>query len=236
MWRLWFLITFIIVFILFMPLLFFFTTVYKKEKIIAHLARYWSKLTLWFSLLFCKITWETKLDSNEVYIFCPNHVSTLDIPFIYAVLKNPLQFIGKSDIAKIPLFGYFYKKNSIIVDRASIKNSYSAFLKARKKLDERLSVCIFPEGGIPNKKIFLKKFKNGPFKLAIEKGIKIVPITIADNKKKFPQEYFKGGPGILRATVHKPIDPKKITKKTVESLNKSVYNTIFDKLKIYESN
>ena len=224
------------VFILFMPLLFCFTTLYKKEKIVAHLARYWSKLTLWLSLLFYKITWETKLDSNEVYIFCPNHVSTLDIPFIYAVLNNPLQFIGKSDIAKIPLFGYFYKKNSIIVDRASIKDSYSAFLKAGKKLDERLSVCIFPEGGIPNKKIFLRKFKNGPFKLAIEKEIKIVPITIADNKTKFPQEYFKGYPGILKATVHKPIDPKKITKKTVENLNNSVYNTIFDKLKNYESN
>ena len=163
-------------------------------------------------------------------------MSTLDIPFVYAVLNNPLQFIGKSDIAKIPLFGYFYKKNSVIVDRASIKNSYSAFLKAGNKLDERFSVCIFPEGGIPNKKIFLRKFKNGPFKLAIEKGVKIVPITIADNKKKFPQEYFKGHPGILRATVHKPIDPKKMTKKTVESLNNSVYNTIFDKLKIYESN
>ena len=234
-WRLWFLIVFIILFILLIPVLLLFTVFYKREKVVAHIARYWSKFTLLFSFLKNEIIVEEELNLNDIYIFCPNHVSTLDIPFIYAVLNHPIQFIGKSDIADIPLFGYFYKENSIIVNRKSIKNSYSAFLQAGKKLDAGLSVCIFPEGGIPDEKIFLRKFKNGPFKLALDKNIKIVPITIADNKIKFPQSYFKGSPGTLRATIHRPIDTNKLNKKTIENLNNYSYNDIFEELKKYAS-
>jgi len=133
------------------------------------------------------------------------------------------------------IFGYFYKKNSVIVDRSNRKDSYLAFLKAGEKLNKGLSMCIFPEGGIPQSNIFLKKFKNGPFKLAAEKNIKIVPMTMPDNKKMFPQKYFMGYPGFVRAKVHKAIDPKIINKKTVQCLNTSVYNTIFEQLKKYES-
>ena len=120
-------------------------------------------------------------------------------------------------------------------NRKNRKDSYSAFLKAGEKLNAGLSMCIFPEGGIPKANVFLKKFKNGPFKLAIEQNIKVVPITLPDNKKMFPQEYFKGNPGIVRVKVHKAIDPKTLNEKTIQNLNTSVYNTIFEQLKKYES-
>ena len=142
--------------------------------------------------------------------------------------------MGKKELASIPLFGYFYRKNSIIVDRSKLRDSYAAFIKAGNKLEEGLNVCIFPEGGIPKSSVFLKKFKNGPFKLAVEKNIEIVPITIADNKTHFPQEYFKGFPGIIRVKVHKAIKVDKNDEKAIENLNTSVYNTIFEQLKNYE--
>ena len=178
--------------------------------------------------------WEEKLSKDEHYIFCPNHVSTLDIPLILAVLPVPLQFMGKAEIASIPLFGWFYKNNTVIVDRSKIRDTYSAFLKAGEKLDEELSMCIFPEGGIPKAEVFLKTFKNGPFRLAIEKSVKIVPITIGDNKKKFPQEYFKGSAGIVRIKIHAPT--KIDGNKSSENLNSTVYNTIFEQLKKYGDN
>jgi len=225
---------FILVFILFMPALFFFTAIVKNEIIVATLTRYWSKLTIYLSFIFPKVEWEERLSKKEQYIFCPNHVSTLDIPLILAVLPVPLQYIGKSEIAKIPLFGYFYKNNSVIVDRANKRNAYDAFLKAGEKLKKGINMCIFPEGGIPKEAVFLKKFKNGPFRLALEKNIKTIPITLPDNKSMFPQEYFKGRPGIVRIKVHKAIDPNSLTEKSIENLNTSVYNIIFEQLKNYE--
>jgi len=233
-WRLWFLIVFMLVFIAFMPLLFFFTAIVKNHIIVAHLTRYWSKLTVWLSFLFPVVEWEETLDKRGNYIFCPNHVSTLDIPLILAVLPVPLQYIGKAELAKLPLFGYFYKNNSVIVNRENRRDSYAAFLKAGERLKQGLSMCIFPEGGIPKTDIFLKRFKNGPFRLAIEQDITVIPITLGDNKSMFPQEYFKGRPGIVRVKVHKAIAPANLEEKTIESLNTSVYNTIFEQLKNYE--
>ena len=233
-WRLWFLIVFMLVFIAFMPLLFFFTAIVKNHIIVAHLTRYWSKLTVWFSFIFPIVEWEETLDKRGNYIFCPNHVSTLDIPLILAVLPVPLQYIGKAELAKLPLFGYFYKNNSVIVNRENRRDSYAAFLKSGERLKQGLSMCIFPEGGIPKTDIFLKRFKNGPFRLAIEQDITVVPITLGDNKSIFPQEYFKGRPGVVRVKIHKAIVPENLEEKSIESLNNSVYNTIFEQLKNYE--
>jgi len=217
-----------------MPALFFFTAIVKNEIVVANLTRYWSKLTIYLSFIFPKVEWEEKLSKKEQYIFCPNHVSTLDVPFILAVLPMPLQYIGKAEIAKIPLFGYFYKENSVIVDRANRRDAYSAFLKAGEKLKTGINMCIFPEGGIPKEDVFLKKFKNGSFRLAIEQDIKTVPITMPDSKSMFPEQYFKGRPGIVRIKIHKPIDLKNLAEKSIENLNTSVYNIIFEELKNYE--
>ena len=223
-----------LVFILFMPALFFFTAIIKDEVTVAHLTRYWSKLTIYLSFIFPKVEWEEKLDKKGQYIFCPNHVSTLDIPLILAVLPMPLQYMGKAEIAKIPLFGYFYKNNTVVVYRANRRNAYDAFLKAGDKLKKGINMCIFPEGGIPKADVFLKKFKNGSFRLAIEQNIKTVPITMPDSKSMFPEQYFKGRPGIVRIKIHKAIEPDNLSEKSIENLNTSVYNIIFEQLKNYE--
>ena len=235
LWRIWFLIVFILIFIAFIPVLFFFTAIYKNNKIVCHLTRYWSKLTLLLSFIIPQVEWEEELNKKERYIFCTNHVSTLDIPLILAILPAPLQYMGKAEIAKIPLFGYFYKNNTVMVDRANRRDAYDAFLRAGEQLKKGINMCIFPEGGIPKADIFLKKFKNGSFRLAIEQGIKTVPITMLDNKSMFPQEYFKGYPGIVRVKVHKAIDPITLTEKKIQNLNTLVYNAIFEQLNAYEN-
>ena len=234
-WRLWFLISFIISFIVFIPALFFFTAIVKNNLAVNYLTKYWSRMFMIMSGVFWRVEYEEKLDPKRKYIFCPNHSSTLDIPLVTAAIPLPLLFMGKKELVSIPLFGYFYRENSIIVDRSKIRDSYAAFLKAGEKIDKGLNVCIFPEGGIPPSKVFLKKFKNGPFKLAVEKDIYIVPVTLADNKKNFPQEYYKGYPGIVRVKVHKAIKASTEDKNAIENLNTSTYNTIFEQLKIYGS-
>ena len=235
-WRFWFLTSFIIVFVLLIPLLFIFTAIIKNTLIVNYIMKYWSSGFLLLSGVIWKVEYEEKLDPNKKYIFCPNHVSSLDIPIISVAIKLPVIFMGKKELTKIPIFGYFYKHNSVIVDRSKIRDGYSAFIKAGESIDNGINICIFPEGGIPNKKVFLKKFKNGAFKLALQKNIEIVPITLGDNKMRFPQEYYKGSPGIVRIKVHKPINIKEENEKTIENLNLLTYNTIFDQLKLYENN
>jgi 1-acyl-sn-glycerol-3-phosphate acyltransferase len=75
-----------------------------------------------------------------------------------------------------------------------------------KRINQGLSICIFPEGGVPDdESILLDTFKDGAFRLAIEHQIPIVPISFADNKSDF-LILFCGSPGIMRVKMHDHVD------------------------------
>ena len=114
---------FFLTFIIFTPVLFLFTAIIKNNKIVSNLTRYWSRTSLMLSGIVYEIEFEEKLNNNYQYIFCPNHVSTLDIPLITAIIPLPLIYMGKSELTKIPLFGYFYKHINEILNKFNIKKS-----------------------------------------------------------------------------------------------------------------
>ena len=72
-WRLWFLISFIVAFIIFIPALFFFTAIVKNNLAVNYLTKYWSGMFMIMSGVFWKVEFEEKLDPKRKYIFCPNH-------------------------------------------------------------------------------------------------------------------------------------------------------------------
>lgn len=115
--------------------------------------------------------------------------------------------MAKSELMKIPLFKYFFVYLDIPVNRKSVTDAHKAFKDAGKKLDDGLSVVIYPEGTISSEGK-LKPFKNGAFKLAIEKQVPIVPVVNLNNWW-FLQNggFFKsnGRPGIPKIVVGKPI-------------------------------
>ena len=233
LWRFWLLCMFLLVFIGVFPFLYFYTGIVKNNQAVLKISRYWGKISLTLSGIFYKIDLEEKLDPDKTYIFCANHTSTIDIPLITSIIPLPICYIGKDDLSNIPIFGYLFKNNHVIVNRKSLVNSYNAFINAGEKIDKGINLCIFPEGGIPKSSVFLRKFKNGAFKLSAEKEIEIVPITLPDNKKHFPQEYYKGFPGLIRIKIHKPIKYNRLNKNLIEDYNIYVYNIIFEQLKRY---
>tara|TARA_R110002020_G_scaffold122487_7_gene277991 strand:- start:2888 stop:3376 length:489 start_codon:yes stop_codon:yes gene_type:complete len=127
----------------------------------------------------------------------------LDIMLMLRVSPTPFVFVGKKELVKIPLFGFFYKRVCILVDRDDSRSRTGVYRRAQKRLDQGLSICIFPEGGVPDEHIVLDTFKEGAFKMAIAHKIPIVPISFLDNKKRFPFTFFSGGPGPVRAKVHR---------------------------------
>lgn len=192
--------------IIMFPLLFVASLKEKWYPYFFTLARVWAKSTLYTSGFYTIIERQTKLQKGKSYMFVANHTSMTDIMLMLAVVKNPFVFVGKVELAKIPLFGYFYKRTCILVDRSSSKSRMAVFERAQKRLNSGLSICIFPEGGVPSDEtIVLDEFKDGAFRLAIEHQIDIVPLTFADNKKRFSYTFFSGGLGVMRVKVHQPI-------------------------------
>lgn len=205
-WRIWFFLMMGIIIIIMGPLLFITSLKEKWYPYFFVFARIWGKGTLITSGFYYTVERETKLEKGKSYMFVANHTSITDILLMLAVVKKPFVFVGKAELAKLPLFGYFYKRTCILVDRSSSKSRMAVFERAQKRLNSGLSICIFPEGGVPSdESIVLDEFKDGAFRLAIEHQIDIVPLTFADNKKRFSYTFFSGGPGIMRVKVHQPI-------------------------------
>ena len=180
-----------------------------------------------------KIEHEEKMEKGKSYMFIANHTSMTDIMLMLVCVKNsPFVFVGKKELAKIPLFGYFYKKTNILVDRSDAKSRQAVFLRAQKRLQQGLSICIFPEGGVPDESVTLDQFKDGAFRLAINHQIPIVPMTFYDNKKRFSFTFFSGSPGIMRVKIHKFIDAEGLSIDDTKGLNKEAREIILKELTI----
>ena len=151
----------------------------------------------------------------------------IDIMLMLSACDHPVVFVGKKELDKIPIFGYFYSKVCILVDRDSAQSRKDVYAKSAKRLSKGLSICIFPEGGIPEPGIILQDFKDGAFSLAIQFQIPIVPMSFYDCEDKFPYffayNYFVGSPGRLRAQVHDFIETKGMTQDDKPSLKEKVF-------------
>lgn len=174
------------------------------------------------------------LTPNKSYMFSANHTSMIDVMLMLAIFKeNPFVFVGKVELTKIPIFGFFYKRTMIIVDRNNPTSRREVFEHAKRRLDNGLSVCIFPEGLVPaDESIVLTDFKNGAFVLAIEHQIPIVPISFYDCKKRFSYTFYSGSPGKLRVKVHAPISTLGLSvQKDKNPLKEKIRKLLYDDLK-----
>lgn len=199
------------------------------------LARFWAKFILTGMGFNVKIDRDQIPDPEKSYMFVANHTSMTDIMLMLVAIKNPFVFVGKKELAKIPLFGFFYKRTSILVDRESSKSRQAVFIRAQRRLRQGMSICIFPEGGVPEESIELDEFKDGAFRMAINHKIPIVPLTFADNKKRFSYTFFSGGPGRMRVKIHQFIDTSNLKIEDTKQTNRQVHELILDQLRTFNS-
>lgn len=197
------------------------------------MARLWATFILFGMGLRPVIKRVTRFKPKQSYMLVANHTSMIDIMLMLYLTRSPFVFVGKKELAKIPLFGFFYKRTSILVDRGSARSRHEVFNRAQKKLKQGYSVCIFPEGGVPEGDItLLAPFKDGAFRLAIEHHIPVVPMTFHDTKKRLPYEIFsQGGPGKLRVKIHTEIPTAILELEDKRMLKDQVYEVILKELR-----
>tara|TARA_R110002033_G_scaffold93809_2_gene143022 strand:+ start:3644 stop:4381 length:738 start_codon:yes stop_codon:yes gene_type:complete len=230
LYRIWFYVLVAIPIIVMLPILIISISREQWYPLFFKLARIWSKFILIGMGFGYKIKREEIPDPNKSYMFVANHTSMADIMLMLVAVKNPFVFVGKQELAKIPLFGFFYKRTCILVDRSSAKSRQAVFLRAQRRLKQGVSICIFPEGGVPEEDVLLDNFKDGAFRLAINHQIPIVPITFYDNKKRFSYTFFSGSPGKMRAKIHRFIPTEGLTTKDTKPLNEKTRTLIWNEL------
>ena len=202
LWRVWFYILIAMPIIVMFPFLLLFTSKEKYYPQFFFLARVWAKIILYGMGFYPFVKKLETPQKGKSYMFVANHTSMTDIMLMLSIVKNPFVFVGKKELAKFPVFGFFYKRTCILVDRGNVKSRQEVFQQAQRRLNQGVSICIFPEGGVPDdESVLLDTFKDGAFRLAIDHQIPIVPLVFFDNKKRFSYTFFSGSVGKMRAKI-----------------------------------
>ncbi len=226
----WFLLVFTGIFLVFYP---FFLVLLSHPRMypIANVLR---KIWAWLVVILCFAIPLYKREERKMplpCVFVSNHTSYLDIVALGLIAPIRITFMGKVELSRIPLFGIFFRTVDISVNRKSIRDSHKAFVEAGNRISKGFSVVIFPEGTIWNKTPLLKPFKNGAFKMAIENGIPIVPITFYNNFRILPDEKYAFYPRPIKFKVHRAIPTAHLNVEDSDSLKDEIYALIENELK-----
>jgi 1-acyl-sn-glycerol-3-phosphate acyltransferase len=222
---------FMITFLILFPLFLIAAWVPGWERYGRKVNQFWAKA--YFILIFMPVKIEGKqhVKKGQPYVFAANHFSYIDIAMM-GFIPGDVVYIGKSSIRKVPLFGYYFKKLHIAVDRSSVKSRAEVFMRAKKAISNGSSIVIFPEGGITTgEPPHMNRFKDGAFSMAIDKQIPLIPVTLSYNHLILPDDgrlllNFKRGKMVL----HAPLETKGMTPKDLANLRESCYQIIQDQL------
>lgn len=176
---------------------------------------------------------EEPLEKSQTYIYCANHTSNLDIIIFCLLAKGRFHFMGKEELKRNPVLGVFFRTIDIAVSRESKISSFRAFKKAGENLEKGMSLIIFPEGRIDDAyPPVLQEFKNGPFRLAIEKHVPIVPVSITNIWKLMWDDGVKYGtrPGVGKIYVHRPVKTTDLSVDGADELKELIFEKINSKL------
>ncbi|MEP5613792.1 MAG: lysophospholipid acyltransferase family protein [Cyclobacteriaceae bacterium] len=189
----------------------------------------WCFFTIAFLPL--KREWRFKLDKKQQYILCANHFSYLDIPSL-GLFPKPFKFVGKSQLSKVPVFGFMYNNLHITVNRSSVRSRGMTLKKARAALENGFNLGFFPEGGIRVKEFpHMIDFQDGAFRLAAENDLAVVPITFLDNYNIFfDDDLLNMRRRKCRIVYHKPIKALDNSEEEIKKLKAAVHRVIQDEL------
>ncbi len=187
-------------------------------------------MRIWLFLIGCplKIEGISNVKKNKNYVIVFNHNALLDIPLSSPFVPGPNKTIAKASFSKIPLFGIFYKKGSVLVDRKNEKSRITSYENMKKVLDKNMHMCIYPEGTRNRSNQALKPFYDGAFKLAIESKKEIIPCIIKGTNIAMPiRKTFYLWPTKLSMQFLPPVSSENINTK---ELNKKVFDIMLSEM------
>ncbi len=116
---------------------------------------------------------------GESYVVMSNHQSHFDIPVIFQALGIPMRMVAKRELFRIPVMGSAMRYSGFVeVDRSRHTKAMRSLSAARDRLrQDQTSVWIAPEG-TRSKDGQMGKFKRGGFHMAIDAGLRILPVAV----------------------------------------------------------
>ena len=186
-------------------------------------ARIWGKGCLWILGIKVHIFGEHHYHENQVYVIASNHASMADIPIILACVRLNLRMIAKSELGKIPFFGWsLWLGDFILIDRKNKKKSLASLEEAKEKIRSGKSIHIFADGtrDVEGK---IQPLKQGAFSLACQTNTPVLPVTILGSHLLTEKKSFKIHCGEVFLAIDAPLYPKGPSKQQILELRENTY-------------
>jgi 1-acyl-sn-glycerol-3-phosphate acyltransferase len=173
----------------------------------------WAPFVLWISRvrLIADLDPYPQLDPRQPYLFVSNHQGFYDIPAAYATIRHRLRFVAKRSLVFVPVIGWFiYLNGHILIDRRNRQRSIRSLSKAAARVRRGTSLLVYPEGtrSLDGK---IHGFKKGPFVLAIEAQVPIVPVAVEGSGRILRKHDWSVHPGSVRIKLGEPIPTRGLT-------------------------
>jgi 1-acyl-sn-glycerol-3-phosphate acyltransferase len=137
-------------------------------------------------------------------------------------------------MAKVPVFGFIYRKAIVTVDRSSADNRFHSVQILKSILRKGISILVFPEGTFNMTNQPLKEFYDGAFRIALETGTPIKPVLVLDAYSRMNYKtVFSLNPGHCRIVYLDEIPVDGLTLSDAAKLKEKVFVVMKEKLEKY---
>lgn len=192
---------------------------------IYHICRFWADIFMLLIGVHHKNIFEAPKATGHPVVFVFNHISYMDIPVLMmAFRKQPIRILAKAEMAKVPVFGFFYRQATVMVQRENLQARAKSVRQLKAILKRNISILLAPEGTFNMTHRPLKDFYDGAFKVAIETQTPIQPVIFLDAYDRLNyNSIFSLTPGRSRAVFLEEIAVNSFGLRDVSVLKNIVY-------------
>lgn len=195
----------------------------------------WGRLNAWATPVWIRVSGRENMDPGQSYVIVANHQSHYDIFLLYGWLGADFKWVMKQELRKAPILGIACDRlGHIFVDRSNREAAIASLEKAKSRIRNGTSVFFFPEG-TRSRNGGLLPFKKGAFRMALDLGLPILPISLVGTRDIMPPDSLNIFPGTSRMIIHPPVATTGYRDNDIEELSRITRQVIASGLEVSES-
>jgi 1-acyl-sn-glycerol-3-phosphate acyltransferase len=186
----------------------------------------WARILAFMTPMRVRVEGREHIDPQQSYVLVSNHQSQYDIFVLYGWLGVDFKWVMKQELRSVPGIGVACDRlGHIFIDRSNHAAAMATLQEAKNRIVGGTSVMFFPEG-TRSRSGKLMRFKKGAFRMALDLGLPILPLTVTGTRNVLPAGTSDLMPGSARLIIHPPIPVEGLTAIDCSRLSNQVRDVI----------